>query len=137
VTHLQHSDRRLFIASALLILSAICLFVSFYQIASTAVLRTHMLPIRLALIAVAGLALLGTACAVIRDISALWQIPLQAFAGGTLVVGVGVIVTTIFADWHLLYGSLGLRALSSLLLGLLAAWLMRRLQVRLLPQQDA
>ena len=118
-------------------LSAICLFISFYQVASVAVIRSHMLPTRLALFVLAGVALLGIACVVIRDVSALWQIPLQAFAGGTLVVGVGSIATTALADWHLLYGSLGLRALASLASGLLAAWLMRRLQVRLLPQQDA
>ena len=137
MTHPQHSDRRTFIAAALLILSAICLFVSLYQVASSAVLRTHILPARVALIAVAGLLLLATACGVIRDKSALWQIPLQAFAGATLVAGVGAIVTTTFSNWHLLYGSLGLRALASLLVGVLAAWAMRRLQVRLLPQQDA
>ncbi len=137
MTHPQHSDHRLLVASALLILSGICLFVSSFQVASAAVLLTHVPPARGALVVVAGLVLLGAACAVIRDISALWQIPLQAFAAGALVVGAGVIVATAFADWRLLYGSLGLRALTSLLLGLAAAWLMRRLQVRLLPQQDA
>jgi hypothetical protein len=136
MTHSQHSDRRLFLASTLLILAGIGLFVALLQVAAAVIIPPHPLTFRVLFIGLAASLLLASACLVLRDTSALWQIPLQAFAAAMLVLGVSALVTAAFYNWHTLIGGIGVRAVTSIAIGIGAAWLICRLQVRLLPQQD-
>jgi uncharacterized membrane protein YbhN (UPF0104 family) len=137
VTDHQRSDRQLISASALIILAGIGLFLTFAQVAAFVVLPSHVITLRVFAAGAFGVALLAACSILLRDTSVLWQIPLQALAASCLAVGVAVIVTAAFGNWHSLLGPTGYRATGCLAVGLGAAWLMRQLQVRLLPQQDA
>lgn len=130
VTHTQRSERRHFVASALIILSAIGLFAVLLQVTSAIVLPPHRLTLRVLWVALAACLLLFGACVALKDSSLLWQVPLQSFAAAAVTLGAGLILMTAFNDWHLLMGALGLRALASLTIGIGAGRLMRRLQVR-------
>jgi len=137
VTDHQRSDRQLFLASALIILAGIGLLLSFAQVVAFAVFPSHELTLRVLAVGAFGAVLLAASSLVLRDTSVLWQIPLQALAASCLAVGLGVVVTAAFGNWHSLLGATGYRAAGCLAVGLSAAWLMRRLQARRLPQQDA
>jgi uncharacterized membrane protein YbhN (UPF0104 family) len=136
VTDHQRSVRQLIISSALIILAGIGLFLTFAQVAAFVVLPSHVITLRVLAAGAFGVALLAACSILLRDTSILWQIPLQALAASCLAVG-AVIVTAAFGNWHSLLGPTGYRATGCLAVGLGAAWLMRQLQVRLLPQQDA
>ena len=137
VTDHRHSDRRLLFASTLIIVGGIVLLVVLGQVAATLVLPPHPLTFRVFVGAAVALLLLGSACLALRDASILWQIPLQSLAVAAIAVGVGTLIRVASDDWNLLFSSLGLRVAASLAIGTGAGWLMRRLQVRLLPRQDA
>ncbi len=133
----QLSNRRFFLASSLIILSGIGLFVVLAQVLAAAALLPHPLTPRVLWVGFSALLLLGCACLVLRDTSALWQIPLQSLAAAAITLGVGAIVVAAFNNWRLLIGSFGIKALGILAMGIGAGWLMRHLQVRLLPRHDA
>jgi hypothetical protein len=63
--------------------------------------------------------------------SVYWQIPLQAIAYAFLIVGIPILVDTLFSNWRALLGSTGLLAASCTVLGFVAAWVLRRLQARM------
>jgi 4-amino-4-deoxy-L-arabinose transferase-like glycosyltransferase len=126
--HPHRSDRRLFIAFVLIILSRIILIVAFSQLALAVVFSLHPFTLRVFLAVLTGLLLLIVTCFVLKDISVLWQVSLQAFAGAALITGAGGTLTIAFKNWHLLLESIGLRALACLLVGVSAGWLMRYLQ---------
>ena len=69
--------------------------------------------------------------------SLLWQITLNCFALSALVVGIRILITAIFTQWQLLLGQIGLMGIAFVSVGAGAAWLMKVLQARLLPEQDA
>jgi len=69
--------------------------------------------------------------------SLLWQIPLNCLALSTLVVGIRILITALFTHWQLLLGQIGLLGIAFVSVGATAAWLMKVLQARLLPEQDA
>ena len=137
MTRFRRSDVRLFTGSALIILACIGLFGALYQLAATVVFPDHVLASQALAIAVAGFTSLLCACVVLRDTSALWQIPLQALALAAIVVGVSALGSAAFYNWRALVGGLGLKASACLAIGLGTVWLMRRLQVRFLPGKDA
>lgn len=137
MTKAKHSDGRLFLGVALFLLGFICAFASFYAVASALVFPSHFFAFRVFVSSVASLILLAGACLALSDTSGFWQLPLQAFAVATIVVGVTAIVSATFDNWHLLFGALGFRALACLLAGVVAGYVMRRLQIRFLPRHHA
>jgi hypothetical protein len=133
----SRSGRRLFLASALVILAGTSLFVVLL-FAAMALVLPHQQPVFRALgIGISAVPFLAFASLILRNTSILWQIPLQACAAAAATVGAVVLVTLSFDDWHLLFGIIGLKAASSLVIGLALGWLMRQLQARSLPEQDA
>jgi len=118
-------------------LAGIGFFLGLFFVAMAIVLP-HQPPAFRALVFIALAApLLAFASWILRDTSIIWQIPLQSCAVATATVGAVVLVTLAFNDWHLLFGRVGIKAASSLVIGLGLGWLMRQLQTRLLPEQDA
>jgi len=69
--------------------------------------------------------------------SLLWQVPLQSAAVGLLLAALPVLVGGLFGNWSVYSTTLGLKAAGIALLGFLAAWLLRYLQRRVVPGQDA
>jgi hypothetical protein len=133
----SRSNRKLFLASALVILAGIGLFLMFLFV-SLAVVLPQQPPVYRALVIGAFAApLLLLASWTLRDTSILWQIPLQSCAAATATVGAVALVTLAFNDWHLLFGSIDTKAALSLVTGFALGWLMRQLQARLLREQDA
>ncbi|MBU6248920.1 MAG: hypothetical protein KGN77_14305 [Xanthomonadaceae bacterium] len=137
MTKAKHSDGRLFLGAGLFLLSFIGAFASFYAVASALVFPSHFFVFRVFVGAMASLVLLAGACLAVSDASGFWQLPLQAFAVAAIVVGVATVVSAAFGNWHLLFGALGFRALASLLAGVGAGYVMRRLQIRFLPRHHA
>jgi hypothetical protein len=131
------SNIRQVVGTILLILAGVGLFIPFVQVAMTAVLSRELLAPPLLASSVVSIAILVAASYVVRTKSVLWQIPLQAFAVACEVVGAVVIVTILFENWQLLFGAFGAKASVCLAVGLAAGWLMRLLQARLIPEQDA
>jgi hypothetical protein len=121
----------------LLSLSGIGLFVAFAQIVLSVVLAHHPIGLRILFLGLSGLLLLACACVVLREASALWQIPLQACAMALIAAGATTLITSAVYNWQAFLGSVGIKSALSLITGLAAGGLMRRLQVRLLPKQDA
>ena len=131
------SNIRQVVGTILLILAGVGLFIPFVQVAMTAVLSRELLAPPLLVSSAVSIAILVAASYVVRTKSVLWQIPLQAFAVACAVVGAVVIVTIFFENWQLLFGAFGAKASVCLAAGLAAGWLMRLLQARLIPEQDA
>ena len=137
MTKAKHSDRRLFLGAALFLLGFIGAFASFYAVASALVFPSSFFTLRVLVGFASSLLLLAGACIATSNASGFWQFLLQAFAAAAIVVGVTAIVSTAFGDWHLLFGSLGVRALACTLAGVGAGYIMRRLQIRFLPRHHA
>ena len=131
------TDVTLMCGAALLLLSGVGLFVVLGEVAAALVLPPNPVTPRVLAVLFISLLLLALASYVLRAKSVLWQVPLQAFAAATLAIGAAAVVVSLFQDWRLLLSGFGLKATVCLFLGIATAWLMRHLQARLLPEQDA
>ncbi len=131
MTTVTTSDKKRFVAAALIILGSIGLLVSFGEIAASIALHTQQLTVRLPIAIFVSLAMLSAACFILGEAPALWQVPLQAFSIASVALGAAVLAVTALTNWHLLFGNLGFVGLLALIAGLTAGCLMRYLQARL------
>ena len=133
----DRSSRTLILAEALVISAGVGFFLAAYFVAMAMVLphqpsaSSALIPFVLAAI------LLALAASIQRDTSLFWRIPLGACAVAMAVVGAVVLMSLASNDWHLLNGSIGVKAALCLVTSFGLAWLVRRLQARGMPEQDA
>ena len=133
----RNSDSRTTIGGLLTILSQIGFFVGFLAVVKDLIPPAEPIALRVAICFLLAFTALVLACVALRTKSPLWQIPLGAFALAAVVMGVRVLITALLNDWHLLLGKTGVVGATCLLAGIAAGGLMKLLQARLLPQQDA
>ena len=131
------SDRRRIAGLVALALATIALVIVLSQSLGALLFSHHVIWLRLYFMFAASLAMTCIAASICRAKSVYWQIPLQAVALSFLLVGIPVLISTIFSDWQKLLGSTGLFASACVVLGFVAAWLLRRLQARIPNDPEA
>ena len=133
----RQSDARSFLGGGLVILSYIGFFGSFLALGNDATSLQELFLLRAGIGLALSSVVLAAASVALHAKSVLWQIPLNCFALSALVVGIRILITAIFTQWQLLLGQIGLMGIAFVSVGAGAAWLMKVLQARLLPEQDA
>ena len=131
------SDARSMSGGVLVILSTMGLFVIPYVLLSAVLLGTHLVPFVGLIIAACSVATLVSASSLLAAPSLYWQIPLQAVGLAAIVAGAQALVLSFIGGLRLALGFQGLVSALVLLLGVACCWLMKHLQARLLPGQDA
>lgn len=133
----RQSNARLFLCVVLVLLSSIEFFGSFLTLANNATCLQELVALRAGIGLALSAVVLAAASIALHAKSLLWQLPLSAFALSILLVGAGFLITVLFTHWQLLLGQTGLVGIAFVAAGAAAAWLMKMLQARLLPKQDA
>jgi hypothetical protein len=133
----RQSDARSFLGAALMILSYIGFFGSLLALGNGATSLRELVLLRAGIGLALSSVVLVAASTALHAKSLLWQIPLNCLALSTLVVGIRILITALFTHWQLLLGQIGLLGIAFVSVGATAAWLMKVLQARLLPEQDA
>jgi hypothetical protein len=124
------SDRRMFLAAALLVLGRIGLLTSIIYIAAR-IVTTQTLPNRVWFIGAFSLALTFMASRLFRTPSLNWQVALQASAGAGLALGISILFRVFGTDAESLPGYSGAVGLLLLLIGVASVLALRRLQAKI------
>ena len=124
------SDRRLFLATALLVLGRMGLLTSIIY-AAAQIVTIQTLPNRVWFIGAFSLALTFIASRLFRTPSLNWQVALQASAGAGLALGISILFRVFGADAESLPGYPGAIGLFLPLIGVASALALRRLQAKI------
>lgn len=126
----RSSDRRLFAASALILVGRIGLLVVVVHALLGLLLHHQAMPLRGVVMLVVAVLLLAVAAALLRDRDLLPQVGLQVVAAAGLLSGVVLLVRLGFRDWRLLGTRAGIVGCLLLGIGAGAGYALRRYQYR-------
>ena len=127
----QFSERRRIAGQVAIASATIVLVIVLSQSLGALLFSQHVIWFRLYVMFAVSLFLIAGAAIACRARSVYWQIPLQSVALASLLVGIPVIVSAVFSDWHVLLGPTGFRTGACVALGFVTGWLLLRLQERI------
>ena len=130
MTEARLSGRRLFLASAVLLIGRIGMGLSVIY-AGGRIIASQPLPNRLLFIGGASVALTFIASRLSNTPSLIWQIALQSCAIAGLALGISILFRTISAGVESLLSRTGAVGLFVLLIGVASAFAMKRLQAKI------
>lgn len=124
----RSSERRLFAASALILVGRIGLIVVVAHALLGLLLQQQVMPLRGVAMLIVAVLLLVVAAALLRDRSLLPLVGLQTVAAAGLLSGVALLVRLVFRDWRLLGTHAGLVGCLLIGIGAGAGYALRRYQ---------
>ena len=133
----RNSDSRKMLGAVLTIFSQVGLFVSFLAAIRDLSPPSDPIPLRVGVFFLVSIFILVGASAVLRTRVLFWQIPLIALALALICVGIRILVSSVFDNWHMIFGASGIFGATCLILAVAAGALVKYLQTRFIPEHDA